>query len=216
MKSLTVKAQKREKVGKKQAKKLRAQGLIPGVLYGKDEIMHLTIPFAEIRKLVYTPNVYLIDMDIEGEVIKAMIQDVQWHPVDEQILHIDFLKIEKDKPVKIFVPIKITGTAKGIKAGGRLKTNMRKLRIKAFSENLPDTIDIDVTDLEIGDSIKVGELQRDNLEFLDNNSNLIVGVISTRVAQAAMALPEDIEEEEAPAAATDEEEPGQPEASEEQ
>lgn len=215
MKSLTVEAQRREKAGKKESKKLREQGLIPGVLYGKDEIVHLTVPFSEIRKLIYTPNVYLIDMDIEGEVKKAMIQDVQWHPVDEQILHIDFLKIEKDKPVKIFIPVKITGTAKGIKAGGRLKTNMRKLRIKALSENLPDTIDIDVTNLEIGDSIKVGELQRDNLEFLDNNSNLIVGVISTRVAQAAMTLPEDLEEEEAPAAA-EEEVSEQPESSEEQ
>lgn len=214
MKSLTVKAQKRETVGKKEAKKLRAQGMIPGVLYGKDEVVHLTVPFSEIRKLIYTPNVYLIDLDIEGSAEKAMIQDVQWHPVDEQILHIDFLKIFKDKPVKIFVPVKITGTAKGIKAGGRLKTNMRKLRIKALSENLPDTIEIDVTKLEIGDSIKVGELQRDNLEFLDNNSNLIVGVVSTRVAQAAMLLPEDLEEEEAEATA--EEEAEQPESSEEQ
>jgi len=214
MKSLTVKARKRETVGKKEAKKLRAQGMIPGVLYGKDEVVHLTIPFSEIRKLIYTPNVYLIDLDIGGSVEKAMIQDVQWHPVDEQILHIDFLKIFKDKPVKIFVPVKITGTAKGIKAGGRLKTNMRKLRIKALSENLPDTIEIDVTKLGIGDSIKVGELQRDNLEFLDNNSNLIVGVVSTRVAQAAMLLPEDIEEEEAEVAA--EEEAEQPESSEEQ
>jgi len=214
MKSLTVKTRKRETVGKKEAKKLRTQGMIPGVLYGKDEVVHLTVPFSEIRKLIYTPNVYLIDLDIEGSVEKAMIQDVQWHPVDEQILHIDFLKIFKDKPVKIFIPVKITGTAKGIKAGGRLKTNMRKLRIKALSENIPDTIEIDVTKLEIGDSIKVGELQRDNLEFLDNKSNLIVGVVSTRVAQAAMLLPEDLEEEEAEAAAAEEAE--QPESSEEQ
>jgi large subunit ribosomal protein L25 len=211
MKSLTVKAHKREKVGKKEAKKLRTQGMIPGVLYGKDEVVHLTVSFSEIRKLIYTPNVYLINLDINGTVEKAIIQDLQWHPVDEQILHIDFIKIFEDKPVKIFVPIKIDGTAKGIKAGGRLKTNMRKLRIKALYENLPDTIDIDVTNLEIGDSIKVGDLRRDNLEFLDNNSNMIVGVISTRVAQAAMLLPEDIEEEETEAeeAETEEQEPSE-------
>ncbi|MGC9355632.1 MAG: 50S ribosomal protein L25, partial [Mariniphaga sp.] len=111
------------------------------------------------------------------------------------ILHIDFLKIEADKPVKIGIPVKMIGTAKGIKAGGKLKVNMRKLRVKALAENLPDTIEIDITKLGIGDSIKVGELQRENLEFLDNKSNLIVGVISTRVAKSAMALPEDEEEE---------------------
>jgi large subunit ribosomal protein L25 len=193
MKSLTVKAQKRETVGKKESKRLRAEGLIPGVLYGQDEVIHLTVPFSEIRKFIYTPGVYLIDMDIDGEIVKSIIQDVQWHPVDEQILHIDFLKIEKEKPVKIFVPVKIIGMAKGIKAGGRLKINMRKLKVKALYENLPDTIDIDITNLEIGDSIKVGELQRENLEFLDNRLNLIVGVISTRVAQAAMTLPEEEE-----------------------
>jgi len=165
--------------------------LIPAVLYGKDEPVHLTVSFNEIRKLVYTPNVYLVNLDIDGEVRKAIIQDMQWHPVEEQILHIDFIRVEEDKPVKISIPVKITGTSKGIKSGGRLKTNMRKLRIKALSENLPDTIDIDVTELEIGDSIKVGELQRENLEFLDNKSNLIVGVVSTRVAQASMTLPEE-------------------------
>jgi large subunit ribosomal protein L25 len=195
MKSLKIAGQKRENLGKKEAKKLREQGLVPGVLYGKDEVTHLAVPFSDLRPFVYTPDVYIIDLEIDGEVVKAMIQDVQWHPVDEQILHIDFLKIEADKPVKIGVPVKMVGTAKGIKAGGKLKVNMRKLRVKALAENLPDAIEIDITKLGIGDSIKVGELQRENLEFLDNKSNLIVGVISTRVAKSAMSLPEDEEEE---------------------
>ena len=194
MKSLKIEAKKRESLGKKEAKKLRAQGLVPGVIYGKDSVKHLAIQFSELRSVVYTPNVYLIDLDLEGEIHKAMIQDMQWHPVDEQILHIDFLKIEEDKPVKIGVPVIITGMAKGIKAGGKLKTNMRKLRIKALVDDLPDAIEIDVTSLGIGDSIKVGKLKRKNLEFLDNKSNLIVGVISARVAKAAMTLPEEEEE----------------------
>ncbi len=195
MKSLKIVGQKREGLGKKDAKKLREQGLVPGVLYGKDEVTHLAVPFSDIRPFVYTPNVFLIDLEIDGEVYKAMIQDVQWHPVEEQILHIDFLKIEEDKPMKIGVPVKLVGTAKGIKAGGKLKINMRKLRVKALAANLPDAIEIDVTKLAIGDSIKVGQLQRENLEFLDNKSNLIVGVVSTRVAKSAMMLPEDEEEE---------------------
>ncbi|WP_372949334.1 50S ribosomal protein L25/general stress protein Ctc [Mariniphaga sp.] len=195
MKSLKITGQKRENLGKKDAKKLREQGLVPGVLYGKDEVTHLAVPFSDLRPFVYTPNVYLIDLEIDGEVVKAMIQDVQWHPVEEDILHIDFLKIEAEKLVKIGVPVKLVGTAKGIKAGGKLKMNMRQLRVKALAENLPDTIEVDITKLGIGDSIKVGELQRENLEFLDNKSNLIVAVISTRVAKSAMMLPEDEEEE---------------------
>lgn len=195
MKSLKITGQKREGLGKKDAKKLREQGLVPGVLYGKDEVTHLSVPFSDLRPFIYTPNVYLIDLEIDGEVHKAMIQDVQWHPVEEQILHIDFLEIEADKPVKIGVPVNLVGTAKGIKAGGKLKLNMRQLRVKALAENLPDTIEIDITKLGIGDSIKVDELQRKNIEFLDNKSNLIVGVISTRVAMAGMTLPEDEEDE---------------------
>jgi len=197
MKSVTVKGTKREALGKKSAKRIREQGDVPAVLYGNDELMHITIPFSELRPLIYTPSVYLIDLEIDGEQHKAIIQDMQWHPVEEQVMHVDFLKVEDDKPVKINVPIVITGRAKGIKAGGKLKTNMRKLKIKALPKYLPDTIEIDITKLGIGDSYKVGELERENLEFLDNHSNLIVGVISSRAAMAGMLLPEDEEEEEA-------------------
>ena len=193
MKSLEIKALKREDLGKKSAKQLRDKGMVPGVLYGKDEVMHLYVAFSDLRHFLYTPDVYLIDLNIDGQIEKAMIQDLQWHPVDEKLLHIDFLKISDDKPVKINIPVKISGLAKGIKAGGKLKVNMRQLKVKALSENLPDSIEIDVKDLGIGDSIKVGEIKRDNLEFLDNKSNLIVGVISTRAAQSAAPLPEDEE-----------------------
>jgi large subunit ribosomal protein L25 len=196
MKSVSVKGTKRESLGKKQAKRIREQGDVPAVLYGHEELMHISVPFSELRKLIYTPNVYLIDLDIDGEVHKAIIQDMQWHPIEEQVLHIDFLKVEDDKPVKISLPIVLTGRAKGIKAGGKLKQNMRKLKVKALAEHLPDTIEIDITKLGIGDGYKVEELERANLEFLDNKSNLIVGVISSRAAAAGMLLPEDEEEEE--------------------
>ncbi len=200
MKSLKITGQKREGLGKKEAKKMRDQGLIPAVLYGMNEVVHFAISFSDLRPFVYTPSVYLIDLTIDGKDFRAMIQDIQWHPVEEQVLHIDFLKIEEGVPVKIGVPVELTGTAKGIKAGGKVKSNMRKLRVKALAENLPDTIKIDITKLGIGDSIKVETLTRDNLEFLDNKSNLIVGIVSTRVAKSAMALPEDeeVEEEVAP------------------
>lgn len=197
MKSLKISGQKREGLGKKEAKKLREQGLVPGVLYGKNEVVHLTLTFGDLRDFVYTPSVYMIDLSVDGTEYKALIQDIQWHPVEEQILHIDFIKVEEGEPVKIGVPVELTGTAKGIKAGGKIKSNLRKLRVKALAENLPDTIKIDITKLNIGDSIKVAELQRENLEFLDNKSNLIVGVISTRLAKSGAALLDDEDEEEA-------------------
>jgi large subunit ribosomal protein L25 len=194
MKSVKVPGQKREALGKKNSKKLRAQNLVPAVLYGADEVLHLTVPFSELRKLVYTPNVYIIELDVDGDVHNAIIQDIQWHPVEEQILHVDFLKVADDRPVSVYIPVVLNGMAKGVKAGGRLKSNMRKLKVKALPEFLPDTIDIDISKLAIGDSIKVESMKRDNLEFLDNKSNLIVGVISSRAAASAMELPEDEEE----------------------
>ncbi len=197
MKSVKLKGQKREALGKKYSKKLRSEGLVPAVLYGAEDVLHVAVPFSELRKLVYTPNVYIIELDIDGEEHKAIIQDMQWHPVDEEILHVDFLKVYDEKPVVVNIPIVLNGQAKGIKAGGRLKSNMRKLKVKALPKFLPDTIDIDITSLAVGDGIKVEDLERDNLRFMNNGSNLIVGVISSRVAMAAMELPEDEEEEEA-------------------
>ena len=203
MKSVTVKGQIRESLGKKDAKKLRANEQVPAVLYGDDEVIHLAIPFSELRKLIYTPSVYLIDIEIDGEVRKAILQDIQWHPVDEQVLHIDFLKINDEKPIKIAIPVNTTGLAKGIKAGGKLKVNLRRLKVKALAANLPDVIDVDVTKLEIGQNIKVGDLKFDNLEFLDNKSNVVVAVITTRAAKSAAGFVEEGEEEAAEGAETE-------------
>ncbi len=196
MKSLTVKGRQREGLGKKDAKRLRGQELIPAVLYGNDKVIHLAVPFSELRPLVYTPNVYLIDLEVGNETYKAMIKDIQWHPVKEEALHVDFLKVDEDKPLKIDVPISLVGMAKGTRAGGRLRTNIRKLRVKALAVNIPDAIEIDITKLAIGDSIKIEDLKFENLKFLDNKSSMIVSVISTRQAMSAMALPEDDEAEE--------------------
>jgi large subunit ribosomal protein L25 len=193
MKTVVIKGQKRTALGKKDSKKLRNQEIVPAVLYGGEEPIHFAVPFSELRKLVYTPSVYLIELDIDGQVYPALMQDVQWHAVEEQILHVDFLKIDNEKPVKIEVPVKITGLAKGIKAGGKLKSNLRRLKVKALASNLPDVITIDVTKLGIGDSIKVADLSVNNVEFLNNKSNLVVSIIVTRAAKSAAG---DIEEEE--------------------
>ena len=194
MKTLLVKGEKRKSLGKKGAKLLRSQEAVPAVLYGAGEPIHFSVPFSEMRQLVYTPGVFLIDLDIEGTVYQAIMQDTQWHAVEEQILHVDFLKVEEGKKVKMDVPVKVVGLAKGIKAGGKLKTNLRKLKIKALAKDLPDAIEINVTKLGIGQSIKVGDLALKNIEILDKKSNVVVAVTITRAAKSAAGAA--IEEEE--------------------
>lgn len=201
MKTVVVKGQKRNSLGKKEAKQLRSQELVPSVLYGAGEPIHFAVPFSEMRQLVYTPGVFLVDVDIEGAIYTAIMQDVQWHAVEEQILHVDFLKIEEGKKIKIDLPVKITGLAKGIKAGGKLKINLRRLKVKALAKDLPDTIDINVTKLGIGQSIKVGDLALKNIEILDKKSNVVVAVTITRAAKGAVgAVIEEEDEVEGPAA----------------
>ena len=185
MKTVVIKGQKRETLGKKESKKLRAQEIIPAVLYGGEEVIHFTVPFSELRSLVYTANVYLIDLDIDGEIYPAIMQDIQWHPVDEQVMHVDFFKIEVDKPIKIEVPVAVSGHAKGIQQGGKLNINLRRLKVKALAKDLPDSINVDVTELEIGQSIKVEEIDAEDIELLDVKSNVIVAVNVTRLAKAA-------------------------------
>lgn len=185
MKSLTIKGEARKSLGKKDAHKLRVVEKAPAVLYGGETPIHFSVDFSELRHMIYTPNVYLIDLNIDGTVYKAIMKDIQWHPVDEIVMHVDFLQINEDKPIKIEVPIKVSGHAKGIKAGGKLSTNLRRLKVKALAGDLPDTINIDVTKLGLGQSIKVGDLKQANVEFLDPKSNVVVSVAITRAARSA-------------------------------
>ena len=204
MKSLTIKGEVRKSLGKKDAHKLRAVEKAPAVLYGGENPVHFSVDFSELRHMIYTPNVYLIELDIDGTVYKAILQDIQWHPVEEMVMHVDFLQISEDSPIKIEVPIKVSGHAKGIRAGGKLSTNLRRLKVKALANDVPDTINIDVTKLGLGQSIKVADLKVDNVEFLDPKSNVVVSVSITRAARSAAGaggVGGDEEEEEASAEA---------------
>lgn len=185
MKKVVIAGKIREALGKKDSKNLRDQDLVPCVLYGSKEPLHFQAPFNDFRKIIYTPNVYLIDLEIGGSIYTSIIQDIQWHPVEEQILHIDFLQIFEDKPVKIEVPVNLVGFAKGIKAGGKMKSNMRKLKIKALPKHLPDSIDVNVENLGLGQSVKVGNLSIENIELLNPKSSVIATVAITRAARAA-------------------------------
>jgi large subunit ribosomal protein L25 len=185
MKSISIKATKRPVVGKKEAKRLRSEGLVPGVLYGGEEPIHFQAPEKEFKTLIYTPNVYLVNLDIDGTVYQSIIQDAQFHPVEEQLIHVDFLQTTDDKMVKVEIPVKTEGFAKGIRKGGKLKLNLRTLKVKALVKHLPDTIDINVDELDLGQSYKVGSLQRENLEFLNAKAVPVVTIMITRAARAA-------------------------------
>jgi len=185
MKSISIKCTKREVVGKKDTKRLRAEGLVPGVLYGGDEPVHFYAPEKEFKSLIYTPSVYLVDLDIDGTVCQSIIQDKQFHPVREQLLHVDFLRTTDDKTIKVEIPVKVEGFAKGIRNGGKLKLNLRTLKVKGMVKHLPDTININVDDLDIGQSYKVASLQRENLEFLNAKAVPVVTIMITRAAKAA-------------------------------
>lgn len=187
MKSISIKGTKREVVGKKETKRLRAEGLVPGVLYGGEEPVHFYAPEKEFKSLIYTPNVYLVDLDIDGTVIQSIIQDKQFHPVREQLLHVDFLRTTDDKTIKVEIPVKVEGFAKGIRNGGKLKVNLRTLKVKGMVKYLPDTININVDDLDIGQSYKVSSLKRENLEFLNAQAVPVITIMITRAAKAAKA-----------------------------
>ncbi len=186
MKAVEIKGSLRASLGKKNAKELRAEEKVPCVLYGGEEPIHFQAEASEFRKVVYTPNVYLIDLNIDGTTHKAIIQDIQFHPVEEQILHIDFLQISDEKPVKIEVPVKVEGYAKGMRSGGKMKLNLRRLKVKGLVKDIPDTIAVNITELELGQSVKVNEIEVKNLELLNSKSIPVVSVMITRAARAAM------------------------------
>ena len=189
MKQVSLSGSPRGNVGKKDAKKHRREGNVPCVLYGGKEQFHFVIPEPDLKKVVFTPDTFLINLTVDGKKYVAILQDIQYHPVSDKILHIDFLQIFDDKPVIVSVPLRFTGTSKGILKGGRLVRKYRKVRIKGLIKDLPDEIMVDITKLDIGDSIKINALFRDNLEFLDVPTSIVAGIKTQRV------IVEEVEEE---------------------
>ncbi len=191
MKALKLSGSLRENVGKKDAKKQRREGKVPCVLYGGKKQVKFTVPEKEFKDLIFTPNTYIVELDLDGTTYTAILQDVQYHPVSDAILHVDFLEIFEDKPVTIAVPLRYTGTSKGVLKGGRLFRKYRKLTIKALPKDLPDEIVVDITKLGINESIKISDLERENIEFLDPPTSVAVAVKTQR----AVADEEEEEEE---------------------
>ena len=158
MQTFDIKGTKREVGGKKAAKQLRRQGLVPCIVYGGEKEIAFSVPEVDFRGLIYTPNVYIVNLTIDGETMQVILKDIQFHPVADNILHVDFLQVFPEKPVTIGVPLRIVGHSEGVKAGGKLQVEMRKLNVKGLIANLPDILDVDITTLGLGQVIKVGDL----------------------------------------------------------
>ncbi|MEI7980413.1 MAG: 50S ribosomal protein L25 [Bacteroidota bacterium] len=180
MKTVSLSGSLRENVGKKDAKMHRREFKVPCVLYGGKEQVHFVADEKILMKIMHTPVAYIIKLDVAGKVIDTIVQDVQYHPVTDRLLHVDFLQIIPEKPVIIGVPVKVTGTAPGVLRGGKLIKKLRKVTIKALMENLPDDVTVSIDGLEIGDTIKISDMKQDNVTFLDPASNVIIGVYTAR------------------------------------
>jgi len=167
MKSIEIIGYKRANLGKKDSADLRLDGNIPCVLYGGTDQVHFYSPMILFRELLYTPNVYQVNLNIEGKEYKAVLKDSQFHPVNEMILHVDFLELNENKAVKLSVPLRFVGTALGSTKGGKLLTKKYKLEIKALPKDIPDYIDVDVTNLDLGKSVRVEDIKSDNYVILN-------------------------------------------------
>ena len=187
MLEISVKGQNRTDMGKKASKLMRKEGLVPCNLYGekKDEnglpvAKAFTVSFAELRKVVYTPNIYVINLDIEGEKHIAILKELQFHPVTDALLHVDFFEVTPEKPITVGIPVNLVGHAAGVRAGGRLNLSIRSIKVKAKYTAIPDVLEIDVTPLQIGKSIKVGALSFEGLQFATSPEVVVCSIKATR------------------------------------
>ena len=185
MKSIAISGSPRENVGKRDAKELRYQGLVPAVLYGGKNQIHFSVSAADLKALVYTPDVSLVALEIGSVKAQAIIQDVNFHPLTDLPLHVDFLELDEKKPVVMQIPVKLTGTSPGVKIGGKLIQKLRKLRVKALPKDMPQNVEVSITKLEVGKSVGVGELNFDNFKIMNNPEDTIVSVTMSRALKQA-------------------------------
>ncbi|WP_298779228.1 50S ribosomal protein L25/general stress protein Ctc [uncultured Polaribacter sp.] len=185
MKSITIKGSKRESVGKVATKALRNAGMVPCVIYGGDKPVHFSAEEKAFKSLVYTPNVYTATINVDGEKILTILQDIQFHPVTDKILHVDFYQLFDDKEVTMNIPVKLTGTSPGVLNGGSLRFTNRKLKIKALPANLPDFVTADISGLKIGSKLVLSSLFNDDYTFMHPENTVVVQVRTSRNATVA-------------------------------
>lgn len=185
MKVIALKGEERDGLGKSANKKVRNAGKVPCVIYGKGDNVHFTVYQADFKNLVYTPNTYLVKIEVGSTAKLAKVQEVQYHPVSEDIIHADFLEVDAENPISIHVPVKIIGNSPGVIAGGKLQLKIKKLLVSGLIANLPEFIEVSIDSLEIGKSVKVADISVENMTLLDSENNSIVSCIVTRAAKSA-------------------------------
>ena len=203
MKQIQISGKKRETTGKKASKELRKEGMIPCNLYGeakadgKPVAFSFVAPMSELRKLIYTPHIYLVELNIDGVNHAAIMKEIQFHPTTDAVLHIDFYEVNESKPIVMGVPVKHIGLAQGVRDGGRMNKSIRKINVKAPYAQIPETLDINVTNLRIGKSIKVGDLSFEGLELITSKDVVVCSIKNTRNAVASSESEEEGSEESA-------------------
>ncbi|MBN1184412.1 MAG: 50S ribosomal protein L25/general stress protein Ctc [Bacteroidales bacterium] len=186
MKTYDLSGEIRKDVGKKNSKKLRKDKMVPCVMYGGDKVVHFAAFENEFQNLIYTPNVYLVNLDVGSAKHIAILQDFQFHPVTDKIIHADFIEVQDGVPVTVKLPIQLVGSSEGIRSGGKLRQRRRYLKVKGLTKDLPDFLEIDITPLQVGDVIKIGDLNYTNLELLDPPRAMVVSVVSSRLIAKGM------------------------------
>src|SRR5215217_3739438 len=185
MKSIAISGSPRENVGKRDAKELRYDGKVPAVLYGGATQTHFSVSAADLKPVVYTPDVHFIDLDVAGVKSQAVIQDIQFHPLTEKIIHIDFLALDQNKPIAIDIPVKLTGTSPGVKMGGKLVQKLRKLKVKALPKDMPQAVEVSIAKLEVGNLFRVRDLEKGNYAITNTPEDTIVSVGMSRALKQA-------------------------------
>ena len=185
MKSITIKESERESVGKVATKALRNAGLVPCVLYGGKQAVHFSAEEIAFKNLVYTPNAHTVAIELGNKTYNAILQDIQVHPVSDRILHIDFFELFDDKEITMEVPVKVVGNSKGVMAGGDLRMNNRKLKVRALPKNLPDYVEADITPLDMGNKLYVTKVPTPNFKIMHPDNTVICQVKISRAAMKA-------------------------------
>lgn len=188
MQVVSIKGEVRTSVGKVNTKAIRREGLIPAVLYGGEDVVHFSTTHAQVKTLVYTPDFKLAEIEIDGQVHKAILKDIQFHPVSDAIMHIDFLRLMENTPIKLAVPIRFVGTSPGVKVGGKLQQMLRRVEIKTTPEHIIDHVKVDISNLELGQSARVRDIQsNDNIEIMQGGSIPVAMVEIPRALRSATA-----------------------------
>ena len=185
MKTASLSGSLRESVGKKDADALRASNRVPGVLYGGAEQCHFSLSEVELNKVVFNPDVFKLELDLNGKKVDCIIQDIQFHPVTDRVTHVDLLEVLPGKPVKVELPLRTTGQAIGVMNGGRLELNYRRVPVRGLVDQLPECLTVDITPLKIGDNARVRDLEIEGLDILLSESALLVACKRTRAAMSA-------------------------------